>query len=76
MESKTKKQVKGTKESKPIFDMRGEWTPEKKAALRKTLPEKLNKYGEWIFSAAGGKVYLIVSEWQEVLKRDCPLTQA
>ncbi len=68
MESKTKKQVKGTKESKPIFDMRGEWTPEKKAALRKTLPEKLNKFGEWFFSEAGGKEYLIVKDWKAVMK--------
>ncbi len=42
------------------------WTPEKKAALRKKLPEKLNKFGEWFFSEAGGKEYLIVNDWRAV----------
>lgn len=45
------------------------WTPEAKAELRKQMPEKLNKYGEWFFSEAGGKEYLVIVDEDAVLRR-------
>ncbi len=47
---------------------RGYWTPEKKAELRKRMPEKLNKFGEWFFSEAGGKEYVIIHDEKAVLR--------
>ncbi len=44
------------------------WTPEKKAALRKLMPKKLNKLGEWFFSEAGGKEYIIINDEEAVLE--------
>ncbi len=44
------------------------WTPEAKAELRKRMPKKLNKLGEWFFSEAGGKEYIIVHDWKAVMK--------
>ncbi|MCD7711081.1 MAG: hypothetical protein LUI04_07020 [Porphyromonadaceae bacterium] len=44
------------------------WTPEKKAEFRKLMPKKLNKYGEWFFSEAGGKEYIIINDEKAVLK--------
>ncbi|MCD8289554.1 MAG: hypothetical protein LUC26_06545 [Prevotella sp.] len=44
------------------------WTPEKKAAFRKKMPKKLNKYGEWFFSEAGGKEYIIINDEEAVLE--------
>lgn len=44
------------------------WTPESKAELRKKLPEKLNKFGEWFFSDEGGKPYLVIKDRRAILK--------
>ncbi|MCD8288542.1 MAG: hypothetical protein LUC26_01320 [Prevotella sp.] len=44
------------------------WTPEKKAELRKMMPKKLNKLGEWFFSEAGGKEYIIINDEEAVLE--------
>ncbi len=62
----TRKQTTKTKEKK--FDMSGPWTPEKKAEFRKLMPKKLNKFGEWFFSEAGGKEYIVVNDWRAVLR--------
>ncbi len=44
------------------------WTAEKKAELRKHMPEKLNKFGEWFFSEASLKENLIVKDWRAVMR--------
>ncbi len=44
------------------------WTPERKAEFRKHLPEKLSKFGEWFFSNNTDKEYLIVNDWDAVMK--------
>ncbi len=44
------------------------WTMEKKAELRKKMPKKLNKFGEWFFSENSLKEYLIVNDWKAVMK--------
>ncbi len=47
---------------------RRKWTPEEKAAFRKTLPEKLNKFGEWFFSEDADKEYFRIVDEKAVLK--------
>ncbi len=44
------------------------WTAEKKAELRKLMPEKLNKFGEWFFSDASLKEHLVVKDWRAVMR--------
>lgn len=44
------------------------WTPEKKAELRKKMPKRLNKLGEWLFSEAGGKEYIVIIDEDAVLE--------
>ncbi|MCD8285430.1 MAG: hypothetical protein LUC86_09080 [Prevotellaceae bacterium] len=45
------------------------WTPEEKAELRKQMPEKLNKLGEWFFSDDKDKEFLIIVDEDAVLRR-------
>ncbi|MCD8301905.1 MAG: hypothetical protein LUC44_02665 [Prevotellaceae bacterium] len=44
------------------------WTAEEKAAFRKTLPEKLNKLGEWFFSEDADKEYFRIVDEEAVLE--------
>ncbi|MCD7720928.1 MAG: hypothetical protein LUI09_01730 [Prevotellaceae bacterium] len=46
------------------------WTPEEKAELRKQMPEKLNKLGEWFFSDDKDKEFLIIVDEDAVLRRN------
>lgn len=57
------------KEKSIAVEPEGMWTPEKKAEFRKHLPEKLSKFGEWFFSEDSDKEYLIVNDWDAVLRR-------
>ncbi len=44
------------------------WTVEKKAELRKLMPQRLNKLGEWFFSEASLREYLIVNDEKAVMR--------
>ncbi len=48
------------------------WTPEAKAELRKKMPKKLNKFGEWFFSEEGGKQYIIINDEKQYLNEIVP----
>ncbi|MCD7721137.1 MAG: hypothetical protein LUI09_02800 [Prevotellaceae bacterium] len=64
-----KEKKENEKETSIAAEPEGRWTPEKKAEFRKHLPEKLNKFGEWFFSEESDKEYLIVNDWDAVLRR-------
>ncbi len=44
------------------------WTTEAKKEFRKTLPEKLNKLGEWFFSEDSEKEYLVIKDMKAVMR--------
>ncbi|MCD7721012.1 MAG: hypothetical protein LUI09_02155 [Prevotellaceae bacterium] len=44
------------------------WTPEYRAEIRKSFPERLNKFGEWLFSDDSNKEYFTIVDEKAVLK--------
>ncbi|MCD8305736.1 MAG: hypothetical protein LUC49_03640 [Prevotella sp.] len=56
------------KKNEPVQKKHKLWTPESKAALRKKLPEKLNKLGEKFFSEECGNPYIVIVDRKAVLE--------
>ncbi|MCD8284870.1 MAG: hypothetical protein LUB62_01415 [Prevotellaceae bacterium] len=44
------------------------WTPEYRAEIRKDFPERLNKFGEWLFSDDSSKEYFTIVDEKAVLR--------